>query len=186
MRSSPFSLTTRISVTPNVSTPDRQDGLYSSHGSISPSPIVHATRSLRQMLYPIKIPPKSAPKSLSPSCLPNLLSVPFSGPSTNRSFPPMLPSHLRRGVLPATPTFPELNAITSYTLLIPLWALAIQGPTAPSQYCKIASGGPIDPFNVCKHRKPRLGARAAWGQKNGAANRPAYCVKEKQTSLIER
>ncbi len=32
----------------------------------------------------------------------------------------------------------------------------------------------IDPFNVCKHRKPRLGARAAWGQKNGAANRPAY------------
>ncbi len=145
MRSSPFSLTTRISVTPNVSTPDRQDGLYSSHGSISPSPIVHATRSLRQMLYPIKIPPKSAPKSLSPSCLPNSLSVPFSGPSTNRSFPPMLPSHLRRSVLPATPTFPELNAITSYTLLIPLWALAIQGPTAPSQYCKIASGGPIWP-----------------------------------------
>ncbi len=45
---------------------------------------------------------------------------------------------------------------------------------------------PIDPFNVCKHRKPRLGARAAWGQKNGAANRPAYCVKEKQTSLIDR
>ncbi len=44
----------------------------------------------------------------------------------------------------------------------------------------------IDPFNVCKHRKPRLGARAAWGQKNGAANRPAYCVKEKQTSLIDR
>ncbi len=35
----------------------------------------------------------------------------------------------------------------------------------------------IDPFNVCKHRKPRLGACAAWGQKNGAANRPAYCVK---------
>ncbi len=31
-----------------------------------------------------------------------------------------------------------------------------------------------------------LGARAAWGQKNGAANRPAYCVKEKQTSLIYR
>ncbi len=122
MRSSPFSLTTRISVTPNVSTPDRQDGLYSSHGSISPSPIVHATRSLRQMLYPIK-----------------------SGPSTNRSFPPMLPSHLRRSVLPATPTFPELNAITSYTLLIPLWAQAIQGPTAPSQYCKIAAGGPIWP-----------------------------------------
>ncbi len=45
---------------------------------------------------------------------------------------------------------------------------------------------PIDPFNVCKHRKPRLGARAAWGQKNGAANRPAYYVKEKQTSLIDR
>ncbi len=45
---------------------------------------------------------------------------------------------------------------------------------------------PIDPFNVCKHLKPRLGARAAWGQKNGAANRPAYCVKEKQTSLIDR
>ncbi len=44
----------------------------------------------------------------------------------------------------------------------------------------------IDPFNVCKHRKPRLGARAAWGQKNGAAIRPAYCVKEKQTSLIDR
>ncbi len=44
----------------------------------------------------------------------------------------------------------------------------------------------IDPFNVCKHRKPRLGARAAWGQKNGAANRPAYCVKEKQTSLIDK
>ncbi len=44
----------------------------------------------------------------------------------------------------------------------------------------------IDPFNVCKHRKPRLGARAAWGQKNGAANRPTYCVKEKQTSLIDR
>ncbi len=44
----------------------------------------------------------------------------------------------------------------------------------------------IDPFNVCKHRKPRLGAHAAWGQKNGAANRPAYCVKEKQTSLIDR
>ncbi len=44
----------------------------------------------------------------------------------------------------------------------------------------------IDPFNVCKHRKPSLGARAAWGQKNGAANRPAYCVKEKQTSLIDR
>ncbi len=44
----------------------------------------------------------------------------------------------------------------------------------------------IDPFNVCKHLKPRLGARAAWGQKNGAANRPAYCVKEKQTSLIDR
>ncbi len=44
----------------------------------------------------------------------------------------------------------------------------------------------IDPFNVCKHRKPRLGARAAWGQKNGAANRPAYCVKEKQASLIDR
>ncbi len=44
----------------------------------------------------------------------------------------------------------------------------------------------IDPFNVCKHRKPRLGARAALGQKNGAANRPAYCVKEKQTSLIDR
>ncbi len=44
----------------------------------------------------------------------------------------------------------------------------------------------IDPFNVCKHRKPRLGVRAAWGQKNGAANRPAYCVKEKQTSLIDR
>ncbi len=44
----------------------------------------------------------------------------------------------------------------------------------------------IDPFNVCKHRKPRLGARAAWGQKNGAANRPAYCVKEKQTSFIDR
>ncbi len=44
----------------------------------------------------------------------------------------------------------------------------------------------IDPFNVCKHRKPRLGARAAWGQKNGTANRPAYCVKEKQTSLIDR
>ncbi len=44
----------------------------------------------------------------------------------------------------------------------------------------------IDPFSVCKHRKPRLGARAAWGQKNGAANRPAYCVKEKQTSLIDR
>ncbi len=37
----------------------------------------------------------------------------------------------------------------------------------------------IDPFNVCKHRKPRLGARAAWGQKNDTANRPAYCVKEK-------
>ncbi len=47
-------------------------------------------------------------------------------------------------------------------------------------------GEAIDPFNVCKHRKPRLGARAAWGQKNGAANRPAYCVKEKQTSLIDR
>ncbi len=44
----------------------------------------------------------------------------------------------------------------------------------------------IDPFNVCKHLKPRLGARAAWGQKNGVANRPAYCVKEKQTSLIDR
>ncbi len=44
----------------------------------------------------------------------------------------------------------------------------------------------IDPFNVCKQRKPRLGARAAWGQKNGAANRPEYCVKEKQTSLIDR
>ncbi len=38
----------------------------------------------------------------------------------------------------------------------------------------------IDPFNVCKHRKPRMGACAAWGQKNGAANRPAYCVKETQ------
>ncbi len=49
-----------------------------------------------------------------------------------------------------------------------------------------ASRNCIDPFNVCKHRKPRLGARAAWGQKNGAANRPAYCVKEKQTSLIDR
>ncbi len=44
----------------------------------------------------------------------------------------------------------------------------------------------IDPFNVCKHRKPRLGARAAWGQKNDAANRQAYCVKEKQTRLIDR
>ncbi len=29
-----------------------------------------------------------------------------------------------------------------------------------------------------------LGARAAWGQKDGAANRPAYYVKEKQTSLL--
>ncbi len=27
---------------------------------------------------------------------------------------------------------------------------------------------------------------AAWGQKNGVANRPAYSVKEKQTSLIDR
>ncbi len=44
----------------------------------------------------------------------------------------------------------------------------------------------IDPFNVCKHRKPRLGARAAWGQKNVSANRLAYYVKEKQTSLIDR
>ncbi len=51
-------------------------------------------------------------------------------------------------------------------------------------YCVVYR--PIDPFDVCKHRKPRLGARAAWGQKNGAANRPAYCVKEKQTSLIDR
>ncbi len=52
--------------------------------------------------------------------------------------------------------------------------------------CPKAQGEHIDPFNVCKHRKPRLGARAAWGQKNGAANRPAYYVKEKQTSLIDR
>ncbi len=53
-------------------------------------------------------------------------------------------------------------------------------------FFKGGKGCTIDPFNVCKHRKPRLGARAAWGQKNGAANRPAYYVKEKQTSLIDR
>ncbi len=56
----------------------------------------------------------------------------------------------------------------------------IDGIMNSQMYCS------IDPFNVCKHRKPRLGARAAWGQKNDAANRPAYCVKEKQTSLIDR
>ncbi len=43
---------------------------------------------------------------------------------------------------------------------------------------KVKLDDAIDPFNVCKHRKPRLGARAAWGQKNGAANRPALCQGE--------
>ncbi len=48
----------------------------------------------------------------------------------------------------------------------------------------------IDPFNVCKHRKPRLGARTAWGLagdyfqvlRNIIA--PAALMVRQQSSLI--
>ncbi len=94
-----------------------------------------------------------------------------------RAFRPPLPTILLANVQSLDNKFCELRSRISY-----------QQETRDCCVISLTETwmSPIDPFNVCKHRKPRLGARAAWGQKNGAANRPAYWVKEKQTSLIDR